>query len=859
MAMNKIKIWKSIASGLLVLIGTACTDEMGGGNNFALRSGDVALQWLGPNMGIQHVTTRGSDSKTALEQQINNVHVFIFTSEGTYLEGEVNEDDGIQDAFQGYRYVDNGQNLVLQSSMFENKGNEAENATIIVLANMPDIFKDENPSDGRPDEITGIGSFEDFIFKPPTFTATMPENGLPMIGIKRNVDLSGQSVTTTGQIVLVEMESLMARIDLDFTMDPYQSSDDGQNPALRIDNVYVSNFPTGCTIDPQLDPTIITTNADGTDKDIPKETNDEEINLTETEVTATDFTGHVLREGSPQSLTLYMFEHARAAKALEEVFKASEYEVGDDGYPENIADDEKQRYKNSLAHEEAAYISLEGVYTNHNGYKYAVTYTLYPGADATDDFTIKHNRQYIHNITVTGITVNNMGTEALLDTRVDIDSDENPYFIEMLREREHDAHFCVTPMDVFIYRGGSVKIEIKEVDSEEVPSWIRMEPIYRAAEYAGDGKQKYFTTDLVTDDLKDNIEYTVTSTDATKTYEERIYFYIDENVPTLEQSERRENVPAREATLRITYTESENPNPGEDPRTHIREIVIRQAGMLAVNFPAQERYNANDGSDWGYVGYTFYIETYEEYLEHYDGKDQYDHSYPGLEWGFMNIETSLGNRNGNYYMPYGWRNTMTIMDKFREEVRKGTYEGSYDITLNDKPRGASEYCYNKNKRNEQGKVEVCHWFHPTIRELENAIDTYYGQFIEFQDNWYWSSNPGSWGYNNGLTYGGYETWTGEHAEYARATKANYNSDTEEFDHATSEANKPYAKLNGEWDTPYNGEMGVSAEGEGGYARRNKVFRIRAAYIVDTPDGQSGYDSNPPSIDNRSNVNDYNNN
>lgn len=48
-------------------------------------------------------------------------------------------------------------------------------------------------------------------------------------------------------------------------------------------------------------------------------------------------------------------------------------------------------------------------------------------------------------------------------------------------------------------------------------------------------------------------------------------------------------------------------------------------------------------------------------------------------------------------------------------------------------------------------------------------------------------------------------------------------------------------------------MGVSEEHEGGYARRNKVFRIRAAYIVGTPEGDRN-DGNPPTIDNSSNIN-----
>ena len=804
--MDKIKNWRNIAFGLLALLAMACTDDMDRSSGSALGQGEVALQWLGPNMGIQHVSTRGTDPKTAEEQAIHNVHVFIFKADGSYLAADKS------DAFQGYQFVSDGQNLVLQSNMFEDG---AGDATVVAVANVPSGTFGELNTAGHPNDIANKAALAAFIFNLPTFTATIPETGLPMIGVA-DVDLSS---TATGKVYTVQMKSLMACIDLNFTMDPYQSSDDRQNPALRIDNVYVGNFPTGCTIDPQLDPTIIAPDDTWT---APTKTTGEVH--AETEVTATDFTGHVLREGSPQSLTLYMFEHARAAKAFT--------------YPNGISDDEKQRYKNKLADGEAAYIKLEGVYTNHNGYKYAVTYTLYPGADATDDFTIKHNRQYIHNITVTGITVNNMGTEALLDTRVDIDSDENPYFIEMLREREHDAHFCVTPMDIFIYKGGTVKVEIEDPENH---TWIRMEPIKEAATQAGYGKRDYFVTNLVTDDLKDNIEYIVTSADATKPHEERIYFYIDENVPTMNQWENNEEVKSREATLLITYTELKNPNPGENPRTHTREIVIRQAGMLPVQF------TSNDN-----ISYTFYFEKYEEYLNHYDGKDQYDHSYPGLEWGFMDIETGLGGTDGNTYMKYGWRNTMQIMQKFRNN--NGTYtDEKDDITLNEKPRGATEYCYNKNKRNSYGQVEECHWFHPTISEQEQMMDQYYGTDSVFQQNWYWSSNPGPWGRNGGNDDASHITWTGESYEHARATKSTWQIVTENnqsawgFSHARSEADRPYAKLNGSWDTPYTGDMAVTEEGEGGFARRNKVFRIRAAYIPDKP---NNYDA--PSLSN----NDY---
>ena len=273
------------------------------------------------------------------------------------------------------------------------------------------------------------------------------------------------------------------------------------------------------------------------------------------------------------------------------------------------------------------------------------------------------------------------------------------------------------------------------------------------------------------------------------------------------------------------------------------------------------------GYDEGnYGSYYFYIEEYEEYLEHYDGKDHYDHTYPGLEWGFTGVVTGLGGMHD--YMPYGWRNTMQIMEKFREQTRQGgIYEGQPDdITLNDRPRGAAEYCYNKNMRNEQGQVATCHWFLPTIREMENIMNTHYGRFDGvFQGNWYWSSNPGP-GTDDGNNQGGSNaSWSGESHTYARATKVVDINANDKY--ATSEANKPFGKdpnsrIPGNWDTwlyprdpqnysdtrdypnifdqanyarlPSIEEDPVNGW-QGGFARRTEVLRIRAAYIVSSPD------------------------
>ena len=819
----------------------------------ALKEGEIALQWLPANMGIHRVTTRGTDPKTALEQEIKNVHVFIFTAEGEYLAARGS------DAFQGYRYMEGNQNLVLNSELFDSQP-EAANACVYVLANFPKDAFGKIGNDGRPANVADRDALEAMTFELPEFTATLPETGLPMVLRRDNVNLSTDA---TEKIILLQLRSMMARIDLNFTMEPDQYNEGSLNPSLRINEVRVGNFPKGGTIVPQLESMATDEVTDGELIESPEKVeNWEGLNQP------------IRRNGNEVSLTLYMFEHSRQAKALSEIF------IGGN-YPDNITDAEKQRYKNALAKEDAAYIELVGDYTNHNGYTYTnVTYRLYPGANPNDDFTIKSNCQYKNNITITGITVNNEGNEALLDTRVNIDRSENPYFIEMLRERKHDAHFNVTPMDVFLYEVGSkVKVEILEPESHR---WIRMEPYKTAvknkdsgkylwvnagaatcdyaAKGAGDGKREYFTTDLFAGlntegelgKQENSTSYTVTwdandteqDGDGHTIHEERIYFYIDENVPQdagdgYSNLDASGNVMDRSATVRITYTSSSG-------ATEVREAEIEQYGMLRVSF---DKFETDGPYDQGRDGYEFYIEYYEEYLEHYDGKNTYNETYDGLEWGFDGIRTGLASSTWYEYLDCGWRNTMSIMQQFRNQLSNNEPK---DLNLNMRPRGAAEYCYNKNKRDSDGKVQEVHWYLPAISELEYALEKWYGTFDVFQEQWYWSSNPGC-SYND----------TGEDSNYARASQVRYDpTDPEaieqksDFVHAQSSANEPYT---GYYDK--NNEWRI-----GGHALRDKVFRIRAAYIHDVekdrhhkveegqwPWGEDEPDDAPPSIDNSNNL------
>lgn len=799
--MNRISIlrgWRGWLCGLVALSLSACMDEELSGSASALKEGEISLQWVAANMG--RVVTKGTDRRTEAEKKINNVHIFLFNRNGNYLTPSSKG----RDAFQGYRHLESGRtNWILSTELFANTDREAEDATIYVLANMPErTFSDSN-DDGRPDELAienPMKALEEMAIILPDFTTEIPETGLPMVLKQEGCDLTGAS----GQVITLRLESMMARIDLDFTMDPLVSN--GNVPSLEFTNVSVCNFPKGGLVKSQLETAEET---DVTDYDLIEE---------EEEVVGAALVGKVLRDGSQQGMTLYMFEHGRLPKQ-------------DMTYPDSLdVDTEAQRYKDTLAKEDAAYVKLEGLYTTQSGLVYGITYTLYVGANPNDDFTIKPNCQYKNNITVTGITVNNRETdiEALLDTRVDVK--DNAVFIEMLRERMFDAHFNVTPMDIYIFDqevAESVTVTILnergEPAGENEMAWIRMEPYqyapkekcdYKDGQYAatkaGDGKRSYFTVGLMKelDRQSYSRSYTVTQP------EERIYFYVDENVPTEDQYDAHEPVEERSVTVKITYH-------AQNGSTTDRYATFTQAGMKIVRF---NKFGNPDSQQewWGQTtppdddAYYFYLEEYEEYLSHYDGKNEYTETYEGLEWGLDGVYTGLGapsDINWGEYMKWGWYNTERIMEQFRQS----NYWRGNEMTLNERPIGAAEYCYNKNKRadNSPHQPEYVEWFLPTISEIEYAMDRYYTDYADFRGKYYWSSNPGAIG-NNGV---GNE---GENPENARATKTNtWNEEKKRFEHAPSAVNETYP-------TYVNKNTGETQEG--GSAKRTEKFRIRAIYV-----------------------------
>ena len=733
-------------------------------------TGDLQLSIKTDGLLNQYtVTTRGTDVKTPEEQEIKTLHVFIFDADGNYL--------GTKDdhRYQGYRSLPDGKtvmNIDRQGWVDETK---AEKATVIVVANVePGTFQFDD-ANTPPTNVKDRDALVNFKYAPLTerYITQLPESGMPMYGRVDNINLTS---TNTLQSIDIPMKALMSRIDVSLQINSDNSDVTGTLPQLTVTSCKVLNAP---------EATVFTETPDA-----------------ETDLTTLGKTDYTLPPSSLKTIqnkkgtleyTFYTFENLQ--------------EPGnpDYQYPDGIAEEEKQQYKPELADKDNSIaFQFAGNYITYNGASYEATYTLYLGANHTNDFKVMRNKQYKNNVTIKGIVkAGNNPEHITFDTRVNI-SESNPYFVSILKDRTLDSHFNVVPMDIYFFNTNpsqtlnqTMKVEILDAGTA---SWVRMERIpasYMEAGtapsvssgpelmatnkewHAGNGKRKYFTTDLVTTTLAGNTTVEVTSS------RDRIYFYIDENLDVWHLGTTEERT--RTATVKMTYYED-----GVEKGT--RELTLEQAKLLEVTF--------HDSEESGFSGKKIYIEAYEEYLNHGDPLNEYINNQMFIEgrpWGAsgtrigsLRISGSTIDSFKNYY----WGHEFTsIIVKETENIS--------ELTLNERPNTAAGYCYIKNKRNVDGTVTNPKWYLPGIRELERILEDYYIEYTEFQNNYYWSSAAGE---------DKFITVTYENQQRARATKAYIENG--EFHYYESGDGHDY----------------TNESGTGGAALRTQSLRIRAARI-----------------------------
>lgn len=746
-----------------------------------------------------HKVTRAADAKDDEEKRINQLYIFFFGSDGNYLKGgylvgyDANNKGGFYAPGEGVTM------LKIDNTKFDNPS-LAESTTVYAVANLPaSLFTDEDGND-EPDNFPDLTSLESYIYAPGNefVTLGLPERGMPMVG-KKVINLTSTDETEQSNRT-IELKALMARVDVSIQL----ASDitDNKLPALTLVDWSARNLPTKVSFTEPANKTGEGWEDWGVEPTDPRDTGNPKDITTKLQRTIYNNNGQI-------TFSFYMFENIQKPnKVWKKNAEGTNWINTSDNsvlYPSDLKEYQRQRYKPKLADEHAAAVELHGYYSTYNdngegSATYEVRYTLYLGANHTDNFEVKRNHQYKNDITIKGLTQVGTNPEHItFDARVNVKDEGNEFYIAILRERDHDAHFCVTPMDVYLFADESKKPTMEVILGEvpdgtetptEIPDWVRMERIcakdmasgtVTASDFtaypngthlatgesfkAGNGKRAFFTANLVKETLAESGKRTTILSNR-----DRVYFYIDENLTDFD----------RDAIVTLIYKES-----GVEVRR--RTLKLTQVHLLPI-----EIFQNNDGTG-GSKG-VIYMEQFEEYLDHYDPLDEYstDQIYAGLPWAEQN--STLANKIVEYLYK-NWRGSAVASDAYDSPqivIHDGVAYSSFIIyranqgimTLNDSPKSAVQYCHNKNKRSEEGVIPATYdshwtvlyrtvyvettnnakWFLPGIRQMEQALTHFYSTYSEFQNYFYWSISAAE---ENGKD-------NGQQADRARATKIDAN-------------------------------------------------------------------------------------
>lgn len=765
-----MRIVKYITLILHLFILVSCSQEMF--PEFGSQeASEVSLNFAVQGMTVKPVVSRGADAKNDDEKRINSLHIFLFDENGDYL---------VYDNKPAYIYVGtNTTPKIVQTKFATTSAGAAKNATIYAVANVEKrIFSDDN-NDGKPDNFSNLNDLKNYIYTPQYYSNWLEipdadndgQKDMPMVGMVEEKDL-----TVASAIVEVKMRALMTRVDVKIHLKSQYSDVENDYPQLSISELRMNNIPKGVAF--------TATAENNTTSDV------EYWDLPIISETKTLYNGH----GEYVS-TYYLFENMQQPM--------------DYTYPTGIKDDEKQAHKPLRASENATNFIFTGNFIDYNGNTFKASYTLYLGSNHTDNFELKRNFQYKNDICITGLTKSKLPCSYVtpgntvdiygFDARVDVNLTDSKFYVSMFRERDIDAHASVVPMDIYT-DGSNVKVSIVNPSED---NWIRMEYVPNSVMSGNSykpytGIRDYFTSDLVTSELKD--KHTIQDCENRS----RIYFYVDENVDI---DANLNPAPAREAQICIESGDTQ------------KYITLKQPGLRKVTVVRENKEGGilGIGSTTYQYSFVFYIEEYEEYLNHYDPLDVYNNTtqmYEGLPWS----TTSSGKEIGNGYATNTDYNADIYINGAKvTKAILSAYDSPSNRIYIGKPGTAAEYCNNKNKRKIVGGTCTIDdskgiWYLPGISELESMMTIYWADFKDFQNKYYWSCAPAK----KRKTFA-----SEEEPEYARASKTILD-DNGEFTYAES----------------YNSDGNSYcdyASGKGGFAKRTTELRIRAAYVPKTND------------------------
>lgn len=744
------------------------------------------------SFGDHYVDTRAG--KTNEESYSSSMAMAIFPIEGGVLGNCIS-----------YVHLQ-GSNVnftVDRAKLRETYGNQYDKKpfALYLFANMPEL-----PDNMAGLEAKGLRSLADFMqFAYRNTSIRRPQKGFPMVGsLGDNITPGADGnefilIPTTGEepnirlklpllndspsdYIPIPLKALYAKFSFLITVDPEQHIQNGAAPTFTLENYTLNNVPSKVYAKASMN------------KD-----------KAEVEGNITTSIGTSVTEGGELKFDFYLPERFLTPTTSAEDFQypLGEGRTEVDGYS-NVRDEDKkycQRFKPDLvtSAQKATYITLNGHYSDHQGHNWKVTYDIYLGEDNYSDFNFRRNMNYINNVVIRGIKAYNHDTNAgpYIDHRVSVEG-TLPIIINLQRETLLDSHFEIRPLRVRHPKGApvgaTVTVEIldslgkSESESDRFPNWVRMEHKNAGPEtgdHLASGKRRYFTTDLVTNTLnnKDGKLFKVT---LNGTNQETFWIYVDQCDECAPNNPNQ----VRKAKIKVTY------DADGDPVTENEELVYTLCQHLLYPVKTIRNGAGEDGST-----FTYYIEYEEEYLHNFDSEDTYGNTeYGGIEWGLNGIQLSnkynafyaeptkqglwdeisleeqakvlinalsdIGVKpKYDFYLSRDNVNTkLTIRDfsglTYNQEIAyflqtdtiykykdhqgvTSNKDAKIDgITLDEEPKSAFAYCYNRNKRKSDGVVASQDWYLPAIDEIEDIMEFAYGDFdTEFQGNMYWSCQP----------------------------------------------------------------------------------------------------------------------
>ena len=842
----------------------------GRGVTLSFSCNDMLPQYIDPVAS----RSRAADPKTEEEKKINSLHLFFFDgTTGDFVRPNLDDQK-----FLPYQYIPDATNLVtVGDNVFQNM----TNVTVVTIANINateganpyfctewtpdgDIRRDSRKDEGERWEIRNYSDLKQWIYHPRLrmdenrSVVDLPSAGMPMIGTLEGVSLVHSA---TNPRLEVQLKALMARVNITIKLNPNQESRDGALPTMTITSYGIKNMPNTVPFTaptaapladapagtPQNDRYDLTRGDDGDDSNGQEMVQDF---LYELPAPVT-----INKNSDAVTFSYYTYENIQlpdytATRPGVDGTDANFFPNYNGGvvdnstirYPDGIDEADRQRWKPLMARKDASAMVLNASYMTHQNLRYQARFTIYMGQNPDNDFQVKRNHAYNNNISIRGLDYVRNSSDGVytFDARVNVVSD-NPVYLAIVNERKVDAHATVLPMDVWLLlrepQNGSSEPPVVTHTSkvtlsvrEDARNWLSMIVIPRAEMEAGGwkagtGAPDYFYTDLIArcntgtfNGHQSGPEVTIESTPTLNNSRSRVYFCIDENVPT---SNNPTNYGDRYATIDLTYENSLG-----DVRT--RTIEIDQRALVKV-----------EGQHTSGTNITAWMEYYEEYLEHSDPLDQHTQPgelYEGLPWGQEGIDYGGWRRGllGTYSSDFNTIDNIYTADRAFAMTKRITVDRNgmteffpiSDIKLFNEaaPPTAFHYCYGKNKRDNNGLYNESYgWYMPGIRELEQALTQHYNAFDDFRGNFYWSASAAK-------VRGG-NTSASDHEEtsLARATKVATDANGQPI--LNSQGKATYAESgsyndNDNYRDPVNG-----IEQNYGRAPRSKTFRIRAFYKV----------------------------